>query len=60
MNNYEEILYKIEYAQEVLDRCKEIIVDKNEINKLSKLYIRADIVNSIAYKIMSKIEELQD
>ena len=60
LNNYEGILCQIEHAEEVLDRCREIIFDMNEINKLNKLYIRANTVNSITYDIMDKIEELQN
>ena len=59
MKFIESILDQMEYIQEVLDRCGDIIIDENEINQLNKLYMRINTVNSITYDIMSKIEELQ-
>ena len=56
---YNDILNQIEYMQEVVDRCKEIITDKNEINKLNKIHMRINTVNNITYDIMSIIEDLQ-
>ena len=59
MKFIESILDQMEYIQEVLDRCGDIIIDENETNQLNKLYMRINTVNSITYDIMSKIEELQ-
>ena len=56
---YNDILNQIEYMQEVVDRCKEIITDKNEINKLNKIHMRINTVNNITCDIMSIIEDLQ-
>lgn len=56
---YGEILNQIEYAQDILDRCKEIIADDKEINKLNKLHMRINTVNDRTYDIMGIIEELQ-
>lgn len=57
---YKGVIDQIEYIQETLSRCKEIITDKNEINKLNKLYIRINSINNTTYDIMGKIEDLQE
>lgn len=59
MGDIRDILDYIQYAQDVLERCKEIITDEYEENKINKLYIRVNSVKDISYDILNKIDDLQ-